>query len=257
MSNNQAGSNSYLQLFPSNQPSNGTISYRDGNPVISFILGEQDRYLIGSSVRLCGNISIYKAPDGNFGEIPAITDDVDVSPKLSTYGMLDQIVISSQKNKNVIEHVRHYGRYLASYLPAISSLQEAQNHLGVTANTFPNNYGNSNQYVNNLNGSAAADRNFRGNSFCINMPTGFLNSKQPIGLSGRGWGTGGLMFDIHLSPDSQFIINGDGAHNQSFYQLSNVSLICEVINPSVDELSRLMKRCVRKPFPVAFERAIF
>jgi len=242
MSNNVAGSNSYLQLFPSNHPSNGTISYRDGNPVVSFILGEQDRYLIGSSVRLVGNIAIYKTPNGNHGDVPLVTDDLVVSPKLSTYGMLDQIVISSQKNKNVIEHVRHYGRYLASYLPAVSSIQEAQNHLGVTANTIPNELANTLQYVNNVNGEGAADRQFRGNSFCINMPTGFLNSKQPIGLSGRGWGTGGLQFDIHLAPDSQFLINGGGTLNQSFYQLTNVSLICEVINPSVDELSRLMSQ---------------
>ncbi len=239
MSNNLAGSNSYIQLFPSNHTSTGTISYRDGNPVVSFILGEQDRYLIGSSVRLCGNISIYKTPSGNFGNIPLEADDLTVNPKLSTYGMLDQIVISSQKNKNVIEHVRHYGRYLASYLPAISSIQEAQNHLGVTANTMPNYLANQLQYVNNLNGSSATDRNFRGNAFCINLPTGFLNSKEPIGLSGRGWGTGGLMFDIHLAPDSQFL---NGSWTQAFYQLTDVSLICEVINPSVDELSRLMRQ---------------
>ena len=239
MSNNTAGSNSYIQLFPSNHPSNNNISYRDGNPVISFILGEQDRYLIGNSVRLCGNISIYKTPSGNFGDIPVSTDDLNVNPKLSTYGMLDQIVISSQKNKSVIEHVRHYGRYLSSYLPAISSIQEAQNHLGVTANTLPNYLGNQLQYVNNLNGSDATNREFRGNSFCINLPTGFLNSKQPIGLSGKGWGTGGLMFDIHLAPDSQFL---NGSWTQAFYQLTNVSLICEVINPSVDELSRLMRQ---------------
>lgn len=239
MSNNPAGSNSYVQLFPSNHPSNGTISYRDGNPVVSFVLGEQDRYLIGNSVRLCGNVSIYKTPNGNFGDIPLQTDDLNVSPKLSSYGFLDQIVISSQKNKSVIEHVRHYGRYLASYLPAISSIQEAQNHLGVTANTMPNYQLNQLQYVNNLNGSDATNREFRGNSFCINLPTGFLNSKQPIGLSGKGWGTGGLMFDIHLAPDSQFL---NGSWTQAFYQLTNVSLICEVINPSVDELSRLMRQ---------------
>ena len=79
-----AGSNNYLQLFPSNQTSNGAISYRDGNPVMSFILGEQDRYLIGSSVRLTGNISIYKTPNGNFGDIPSVGEDLSVSPKLST-----------------------------------------------------------------------------------------------------------------------------------------------------------------------------
>ena len=242
MSNNLAGSNNYLQLFPSNHTSNGLISYKDGNPVISFILGEQDRYLIGSSVRLVGNISIYKTPNGAHGDIALEGEDLSVSPKLSTYGILDQIVISSQKNKNVIEHVRHYGRYLASYLPAVSSQQEANGHLSVTANTINNLNANDMAYVNNQNGSAAAGRQFRGNSFCINLPTGFLNSKQPIGLSGRGWGTGGLIFDIHLAPDSSFLISSANTFPNAFYQLSNVSLICEVINPSVDELSRLMKQ---------------
>ena len=235
-----AGSNNYLQLFPSNQTSNGAISYRDGNPVMSFILGEQDRYLIGSSVRLTGNISIYKTPNGNFGDIPSVGEDLSVSPKLSTYGMLDQIVITSQKNKSVIEHVRHYGRYLASYLPAISSVQEANGHLGVTANTMNNLNANDLQYVNNLNGSSATDRQFRGNSFCINLPTGFLNSKEPIGLSGKGWGTGGLQFDIHLASDSQFL--NSGAFSNAFYQLTDVSMICEVINPSIDQLSSLMRQ---------------
>ena len=239
MSNSLAGSNTYLQLFPSNHSSTGSISYRDGNPVVNFVLGEQERFLIGSSVRLCGNIAIYKASDGaGFGDVPVAADDLNVSPKLSTYGMLDQIVISSQKNKNVIEHVRHYGRYLASYLPAVSSIQEAQGHLGVTANTLPDFNANKIQYVNNLNGADGAG-NFRGNSFCINMPTGFLNSKQPIGLSGKGWGTGGLEFAVHLAPDSQFL---NGSWTNAFYQLTNVCMICEVINPSVDELSRLMNQ---------------
>ena len=239
MSNSLAGSNTYLQLFPSNHSSTGSISYRDGNPVINFVLGEQERFLIGSSVRLCGNIAIYKTSDGaGFGTVPVAADDLNVSPKLSTYGMLDQIVITSQKNKNVIEHVRHYGRYLASYLPAISSIQEAQGHLGVTANTLPDFNANKMQYVNNLNGANGAGA-FRGNSFCINMPTGLLNSKQPIGLSGRGWGTGGLEFAVHLAPDSQFL---NGSWTNAFYQLTNVCMICEVINPSVDELSRLMNQ---------------
>jgi len=239
MSNNTAGSNSYLQIQPSNQTSTGRISYRDGNPVLNFIIGEQDRYLIGSSVRMTGNISIYKTANGDFGDIPLPTDDLNVSPKLSTYSILDQIVISSQKNKNVIEHVRHYGRFLSSYLPAISSKSEALGHLGVTSNMLPDLVANRLQYVNNENGSSATDRQFRGNSFCLNLPTGFLNSKQPIGLSGRGWGTGGLEISIHLCPDSQVL---NGSWSNAFYQLTDVNLICEVINPSVDELSRLMSQ---------------
>lgn len=232
-----AGSNSYLQIQPSNQTSTGRISYRDGNPVVNFVLGEQERFLIGSSVRLTGNIACYKTAVGDFGSIPVAGDAVNVSPKLSAYGILDQVVISSQQNKNVIEHVRHYGRFLSSYLPAISSKQEAGGHMSVTSNMIPNPLCNRLQFVNNVNGSVDAGRQFRGNSFCLNLPTGFLNSKQPIGLSGKGWGTGGLEISIHLTPDSQFF---NGGVNTAFYQLTDVNLICEVMTPSVDELSRLM-----------------
>ncbi len=239
MSVNTAGSNSYLQIQPSNQTSTGRISYRDGNPVLNFIIGEQDRYLLGSSVRLVGNMAVYKTPNGDFGDVPVTPEDLNVSPKLSAYSILDQIVISSQKNKNVIEHVRHYGRFLSSYLPSISSKSEAIGHLGVTSGMLPNFEGNKQQFVYNQNGSNATDRNFRGNSFCLNLPTGFLNSKEPIGLSGKGWGTGGLEISIHLTPDSQVL---NGSWTNAFYQLTDVNLICEVINPSVDELSRLMSQ---------------
>lgn len=234
-----AGSTSYIQIPPSNHSSTGTISYRDGNPVIDFIIGEQDRFLLGHSVRLVGNISIYKTPDGSFGNIPTITDDLNVSPKLSSYSILDQIVLSSQKTKNVIEHVKHYGRYLSSYLPNIASKQEALGHLSVTSNMMPNVELNKRQYVQNVNGSDATNRQFRGNSFCLNLPTGFLNSKQPIGLSGKGWGVGGLQVSVHLCPDNQVL---NGSWTNSFYQLTDVFLVAELITPSVDELSRLMSQ---------------
>ena len=240
MSNNLAGSTSYIQLAPSNHPSNSTISYRDGNPIINFILGEQDRYLIGSSVRVMGNIAIYKTPDGaGFGNIPLKTDDLNISPKLGIYGILDQVTLSSQKSKNVIESVRHYGTFLSSYLPNLSSKQEALGHMSVTSGMVPNPLMIQETFVNNLNGSDATNRNFRGNSFCINLPTGFLMSKESINLSGRGGGVGGLEFALHLAPDSQVL---NGSWTNAFYQLTDVNLICEVINPSVDELSRMMSK---------------
>ena len=232
-----AGSTSYIQIPPSNHSSTGTISYRDGNPVVSFIIGEQERFLLGHSLRLVGNLSIYKTPDGSFGNIPTSGQDLSVSPKLSAYSILDQIVLSSQKSKNVIEHVKHYGRYLSSYLPNISSKQEAIGHLSTTSCMMPNNLLNDIQFVQNVNGSDATSRQFRGNSFCLNLPTGFLNSKQPIGLSGKGWGVGGLAVDIHLCPDSQVL---NGSWTNSFYQLTDVFLVAELLSPSVDELSRLM-----------------
>ncbi|MEJ6707175.1 MAG: hypothetical protein QNK49_05705, partial [Porticoccus sp.] len=48
-----------------------------------------------------------------------------------------------------------------------------------------------------------------------------INNKEPIGLSGKGWGIGGLSIDIHLAPDSQFF-NSAGTDTSAFYQLTNL-----------------------------------
>ena len=47
---------SNLQVTPSNHTSTGKISYKDGNPLIQFIIGEQNRLLSGQSVRLVGKL---------------------------------------------------------------------------------------------------------------------------------------------------------------------------------------------------------
>tara|TARA_R110000822_G_scaffold52371_1_gene135701 strand:+ start:58 stop:1431 length:1374 start_codon:yes stop_codon:yes gene_type:complete len=241
------GSTSFLQISPSNVVSTGQISYRSGNPVVNFIIGETDRFLIGNSVRLCGNISFYTSASGTRGIVPTAASSLNVSPKLSAYSVIDQLVFSSQKNKNTIEHIRNYGRFLASYLPNVSTHQEALGHISQTCNTMPNIKGNKLSFVNNTNGEVAAGgvnpANFQypGNSFCLNLPCGFLNNSEPIGLSGAGWGIGGLSLDIHLTPDSQ-VFNSAGGDTNSYYQLENLMLICEVINPAPDELSRLMSQ---------------
>ena len=206
--NNLEGSKSYISIAPSNHPANAKISYKDGNPVINFVIGEQERYLIGDSLRITGEITIYSAPDGDVGTPVQFEQAVNVSPKLSTYGILDQVVLSSQKSKNVIESVRHYGRYLASFLPVLHSKEEMMGHLGVTANIMPNSYANQIQYVANANGSSATNREYRGNSFCLALPTGFLSSGSEIGLSGRGWGVGGLSIDLPIRCDAGLFIDG-------------------------------------------------
>lgn len=235
--NNTDGSRSYLQIAPSNQTAR--ISYKSGNPVVNFVVGEQNRFLDGYSVRMTGNIAIYKTANGDFGDIPVPADDLNISSKLGVYGMIDQVVITSQKYKSVIEHCKHFGRYLASYIPARTSQSESltnyMNNTGMVCNTKAQKLA----LVNNTNGSSATNRVTRGTAFSIDLPTGFLNSGVPISLAGNGGGVGGLEIAIHLAPDSQFL---NGSYTNAFYQLTNVNLICEVINPSVDQLSQMMKQ---------------
>lgn len=240
MANNLAGSNTFLSISPSNHRNNQSISFRGGNPNVQFQIGSQERYLLGHSVRLVGNLSIYKSSTADgFGVIPVDTDDILISSKLGVYGILDSLTISSQTNKSVIESCKHYGHYLASYYGNIASGEEALGHLSVASNMIPNNELQNLSTISNVNGSDATNRNFRGNSFCIQLSSGLLNSKSPIGLSST-WGVGGLNISLNLVPDAQFIYAPSELN--TFYQLTDVQLICEVMTPSVDELSKLMTR---------------
>jgi hypothetical protein len=103
---------------------------------------------------------------------------------------------------------------------------------------IPNVLTQKNTFITNLNG-AGADSDYNGNSFAIPLPTGLLSSTDPVPLSSQ-WGIGGLNVAIHLTPDSQFLYAP--SHPNAHYELSNLRLVCEVVEPSVDELSRLMSQ---------------
>ena len=51
-------SNQHIEIVPSNVTSDGTISFKDGQPVFQFIIGEQNRYLLGQSIRLVGEFNV-------------------------------------------------------------------------------------------------------------------------------------------------------------------------------------------------------
>jgi len=234
---NMNGRTEYLDIQPSNIVSTGLVSYVSGNPVIQFIIGESDRYLIGNSLRFAGNINIYS---DSAKTRPADTADLNISPKLGMLGIIDQIVLSSQKSKNVIEAISHFPRWAGQYYANIASEQEAMGHLCESSLAIPNILTQANSVVYSKNGAVGTNFKYDGNSFAVPLPTGLLNSKQPIGLSGNGWGIGGLVVEIHLSPDSNFLISS--TFPTAFYELSNLKLICETIVPSVDELSQLMNK---------------
>lgn len=230
------GSLEHQQIQPSNIISTGVVSYRNGNPVIQFIIGEQDKYLLGNSLRFTGNV-VFK----DNSAVPVSASHLAINPTLGLYGMIDQLNISSQRSKQSIESVRHYGRFLATYLPTLSSEQEAIGHMNETSCMMPNIECQRLGVVNNQNGSSAVNRTTTGNSFCMNLPCGLLNSQQPIPLSAT-WGVGGLMIEIRLTPDSQFLYADNaksGSVTDPFYELSNLNLIYEVVNPSQSMLSSL------------------
>ena len=206
-----------LHITPSNVLSSGRISYVSGNPVIQFIIGEQSRALIGQSVRLNGKLSFFK--DSARASLSG-SEGLNINPRLGAYGMIDQIVIKSQKTHAVIEHIRHYSRMMSSFLPYTANLEDNISHQGQTALTMPNRQLMKESVV------QISTMNTTKNSFSMHLPCGLFNGTQSIPLDT----TGGLLIEIHLAPDSNFLFDEGGVSTSfptAFYELEDVFISAE------------------------------
>ena len=223
-----------ISIQPSNTISTGVIASNSGNNIIEFIIPESNRMIVPGSLRIVGDIQIFK-DSASPPAIPTATDTVNISPKLGVHSIIDSVHLSSQVNKNTIENVRNYGRMLASMLPNTGSKYEAMGALSATSGMLPNILGQRLSFVNNVNNGA-----YSGNSFSIGLYTGLLMGNEPIPLSSEGWGIGGLNIAINIADTSMVLYAPDNVN--AFYQLSNVNLVCELMTPSTDQLSRLMSQ---------------
>ena len=221
-----------VEILPSNVTANGSISFKDGNPVIQFIIGEQDRMLIGNSVRFCGKFRCLLSSGSS-----SVSDvsNLAMSEKLGVYSTIDTLTIKSQKTGQTLESIRHYNRFLSSYLPAINSLDDNMTHLYESALILPS-YEAQTQSVVNIPSSSSTQ-----NHFCVNLPCGLLNGGNPIPLMAEA--VGGLLIELHLSPDSQVfhtLADGDSAsYSESLYEFSDVSLVAELADPEPDMLRQM------------------
>tara|TARA_R110002096_G_scaffold75117_2_gene177917 strand:+ start:734 stop:2083 length:1350 start_codon:yes stop_codon:yes gene_type:complete len=222
-----------VEISPSNTLSNGKISFRGGAPVIQFIIGEQERMLIGKSVRLVGDFRV-RLNSLNDGTEFVTGGNLHLPARLGTYAMIDQVVLKSQQSHQVIEHIRHYSRFCASFIPVTNSLADSKCHLAESSLVMPNY---------NIHKTSVTDlpsQGTTGNSFCMSLPCGLFNGVADIPLSSK-YGLGGLLVEIHLAPDDNVLFDITGAANtfgDAFYELSNVKLVAEMVNPSPQMLSQ-------------------
>ena len=207
----------YLSILPNNVPASGKVSYARGNPVLSVTLGRQDAMLDLSSLRLSGDLNIWRDAAGPLHPTAAAAAELRGSHKLGIYSAIDQIVFRHAETKQVIEHIRHYGRFMASYLPVMASMQDVTGHLSESALIMPNFQSFRDNVIRNTGASP----------FCIPLPSGLT------------LGTGGMLpldkvpieMEIHLASDSQFFYSSDGLTANvanCFYEMSGIELTCEV-----------------------------
>ena len=212
-----------LHITPSNVLSSGKISFKSGNPVIQFVIGEQDRLLLGNSIRLVGKVNFWTNDNGT--NIPVTTDNLAWDGRIGMYNCIDQLVIKSQATHQVIEHIKNYNRMMASYIPTTTSVEDGLSHLSQSALITPA-YEVAKKTIIDKQGAVLSP-----NSFALHLPCGLFNGTQGIPLSGNG-GVGGLLIEIHLAPDNNALFDRKGSAqtsnlDRSFYELSDVYLACE------------------------------
>ena len=84
----------YNELQPSNINSTQKISHKQGNPIVSFLIGSQPHLLDCGSVRLSGDIKFYK--DASRTK-PTTADQLGIDEKLAIYSIIDKVTITSQR----------------------------------------------------------------------------------------------------------------------------------------------------------------
>ena len=209
-------SKKYLTVQPSNTPSTGKISFARGNPILTVTLGRQDAMLDLDTIRLSGKLDIWRNSAGTLHPDAANAAELRASHKLGAFGVIDQLIFRHAETKQVLEHIRHYGRFMSSFLPVMSGLQDQTGHLSESA-LISSNYRCFRDTVIRNNGSSP---------FSIPLPAGMTLGADKLPLSKVP-----LEIEIHLAPDSQFFYSSSGTTtniSDSFYELSGVELTCEV-----------------------------
>lgn len=224
-----------IEVVPSNVTANGSISFRDGNPVVQFIIGEQDRLLLGNSIRFCGK---FRAMLSSASSSTSDVSQLAMSEKLGVYSCIDSLTIKSQRTGQTLESIRHYNRFLSSYLPTTTSLQDNIGHMSESALIMPSYAAQQESVVNIPSASSTM------NNFCMALPCGMFNGGEPIPLMPEA--VGGLLIELHLAPDSQvFHTQGDSdsaSYADSFYEFTDVSLVAELSEPGPDVIQQLKSR---------------
>lgn len=234
-----------VEILPMNPPPNSSYSFKNGNPIVQFVVASADKFLLGSSLRLNGTLRVN---DGNSDETtPVLANNggdpsagngnkggarkaIALSSRVGVHSCIQQITLSNQSNQS-LEVVRNYGRYLASVLPTTHSQFDMDSNLGCKSLNASRKQ-NGAVLVNNDVG------------FSIPLLTGMLNSANPIPLGQNG--IRGLMIQLELAPDQMVLsgyedstgtdVNNAPDNGGSFYQLRDLSLTYDLVVP--DESGR-------------------
>ena len=232
-----------VEIMPLNPPANNSYSFKQGFPIVQFMIPNQAKLLVGSSVRLNGTLRMNMPTSTQ--QVPELVDNNEnktggdpnrngcLSSRVGVPSTIEQITLSSMTNRT-LEVVRSYGRYLSS----VMSITHSQDDF------------DTNVQIENLTASRKMNGAFlvyNEASFSIPLRSGLLSGGQQIPLGTNG--LRGMMVELRLSPDSQVfsgftlvdgtIRNDSGAGTGMFYELRNLSLSYNLLVPDSDTAQKM------------------
>ncbi len=245
-------SSRFIQVRPDNVNSDQTISFKSGFPTLSFTIPAQNGILDPRSIRINGELMVFRGFDNAAAGRPGFpvydqdgANRITMDNRLGIYAMWDQLVIRHNKTKQICENIQNYNRYMSQYLGLTSSVQDLTGHMNESSLIQPNADAMFFNVVANGtsagSGGGVAVKARRPKSFSCYLPCGFLMNGQSVNLMENAFG--GLTIELHLSPDSNCLFSRSGvvdANNaEAHYELSKLSLSCEVHDLDAEELARL------------------
>jgi len=235
----------YISVRPNNVNSDSTISFKSGFPTVSWTIPAQNGRLDPRSVRINGNLEVFKNALGD-ATSPVFNDDgganqVNMDNRLGIYAMFDELIIRHDKSKQICEQIANYNRYMQTYLGVTSSQNDLMGHMNEAALIQPNSRAMFENVV--ANGQAAAGTTIP-KSFSVYLPCGFLMGMDGM-LNLMENSFGAVTVEIRLSPDSNCLFGsvGDLTNiSDAFYQLSKLSLTAQVYDIEPEEMDVLRQQ---------------
>jgi hypothetical protein len=222
------------EIFPLNNPSNNTYSFKQGHGTITFDIAAQAKMLRPSSLRLNGTLKVVRGTGDivdnnglkNNNAAPAgQATPIQLNDRIGVNSVIQNVAINSATTGQTIENVRNYGKMISTLLASTHSSDDfASNQSVVSLMTAVQQ--SSNNLINNEV------------KFSIPFYAGVMNSGKAIPLGTNGMR--GLQFVIELAADQQ-VLRGDAqvALNAS-YQLSNVSMSYDLLVPDAAGQEQMM-----------------
>ena len=234
----------YIQVRANNVASDQKISFKSGFPVVSFTIPSQNAMLDPRTIRINGRLVVFKnaTPQGLFSGTPVYEDDgagdqVSMDNRLGIYGVMDEFIVRHDKSKQICESIKNYNRYLQSYLGLTSSEQDLVGHMNQSALIQPNAEA---MFRNVVANGQSGDAEVVPKSFSVLTPSGFTLGGSKVNLMQNSFGA--VTIEVRLSPDANclFSRSGDLTNvSNAFYELSDLSLSCEVMDIPPEQLSVL------------------